>query len=123
MIETIVNEYKQSDRDIRALAYVLIALLAAFAGRAAILIYECQYQDLWPILPQVVPLLSVLVIVRVANRLISNGNIIREDDRRQEIVRTTHHLIAIAQDLWARVGYIKVMLTEGGRPTINSRVR
>jgi hypothetical protein len=27
-----------------------------------------------------------LVVVRVANRLISNGHILREDDRRQELV-------------------------------------
>jgi hypothetical protein len=118
MIESIVNEYRRSDRDIDALTYVVIAFLVAFAVRAAILIYECRYQDIWPLLPQVVPLLAVLVVVRVANRLISNGNIIREDDRRQEIVRTTHHLIAITQDLRARVGYAKAMLTEGGRPPI-----
>lgn len=64
-----------------------------------------------------VPLLSVLVVVRVANRLIVNGNIIREDDRRQELARTTHHLIAITKDLRARVGFAKAVLTEEGRPS------
>lgn len=118
MIEHLVNEYRRSDRDIDALTYVVIAFLFVFAGRVAILIYECRYQDLWPLLPQVVPLLSVLVVVRVANRLISNGNILREDDRRQEIVLTTHRLIAITKDLKDRVGYAKAMLTEGGRSPI-----
>ena len=118
MIESIVNEYRRSDRDINALTYVVIVFLGAFAGRAAILIYECRYQDLWSLLPQVVPLLSVLVVIRVANRLISNGKIIREDDRRQEIVRTTHHLIAITNDLRARVGFAKAMFTEGARTPI-----
>lgn len=96
----------------------MIAFLFVFACRAVILIYDCQYQDFWPLLTNVVPLLSVLVVVRVANRLISNGNILREDDRRQEIVRTTHHLIAITKDLLARVGYAKLIIAEGGRPTI-----
>lgn len=118
MIETLLAAYKRSDRDIDALTYVVIAFLIAFAGRGAMLVYECRYQELWPLLPQSVPLLSVLVVVRVANRLISNGHILREDDRRQELVRTTHHLIAITKDLRARVGYAKEMLSEGGRPTL-----
>lgn len=118
MIESLVKKYKRSDRDLDALTYVVIAFLLVFAGRAAILIYGSQYRELWKLLPQVVPLLSVLVVVRVANRLISNGNIIREDDRQQELVRTTHHLIAITTDLLAKVGYATTILTEGGRPHI-----
>lgn len=118
VIETLLAAYKRSDRDIEALTYVVIAFLIAFAGRGAMLLYECRYQELWPLLPQAVPLLSVLVVVRVANRLISNGHILREDDRRQELVRTTHHLIAIAEDLRARIGYAKKILSEGGRPTL-----
>lgn len=117
MIEAFVNEYRRSNRDIDALTYVVIAFLLLIIGRTAQLIYECQYQALWQLLPQAVPLLSVLVVVRVANRLLSNGIILREDDRRQEIVRTTHHLIAIAKDLKARVGYVKSTLTKGGRPS------
>lgn len=118
MIETLLAAYKRSDRDIDALTYVVIVFLLTFALRGAMLIYECRYQELWPLLPQVVPLLSVLVVVRVANRLISNGHILREDDRRQELVRTTHHLIAITEDLRARVDYAKKMLSEGSRPTL-----
>lgn len=117
MIESFVSEYKRSNRDINALTYVVISFLLLIIGRAAQLVYECQYQALWQLLPQAVPLLSVLVVVRVANRLLSNGSILREDDRRQEIIRTTHHLIAIAKDLKARVGYVKSALTEGGRPS------
>jgi hypothetical protein len=118
MIESFVNDYKRSDRDVDALTYVVLAFLLAFAGRAAMLIYQCRYHEIWPLLPQVVPLLSVLVVVRVANRLISNGKINREDDRRQELVRTTHHLIAITQDLQGRVNYVKAIFNEGGIPSI-----
>lgn len=108
---------RRSDRDIDVLTYVVISFLVLIVGRAAQLVYESEYQALWKLLPMAVPLLSVLVIVRVANRIILNGSIIREDDRRQEIVRTTHHLIAIAKDLKARVGYVKAMLRDGGVPS------
>ncbi|MDR7271014.1 hypothetical protein J2X20_003672 [Pelomonas saccharophila] len=118
MIESLVKVYTRSDRDIGALTYVVVAFLTAFAVRAAMLVYERKFDDVWPLLPQAVPLLAVLVAVRVANRLLSNNNIIREDDRRQELVRTTHHLIAITKDLRARVGYAKAILTDGGRPRI-----
>ena len=117
MIESHLSNFKRSDRDLNALTYVVIAFLVLIVGRAAHLIFKCQYQELWQLLPQAIPLLSVLVVVRMANRLLSNGNIIRDDDRRHEIVRTTHHLIAIAKDLKARVGYVKAMLTEGSRPS------
>ena len=118
MIESLVNNYERSNRDINALTYVVLAFLVLIIGRAAILIYECQFSDLWQLLPYALPLLSMLVVVRVANRLLSNGSIMRLDDRRQEIVRTTHHLLAVAKDLEARVGYVKAVLAEGGRPPI-----
>lgn len=116
MIEPFVKAYKLSDRDIDALTYAVVVLILLIVGRAAQLLYGSQYQEFWQLLPQAVPLLSVLVVVRVANRLLANGSILREAERQLEIVRTTHHLIAIAKDLKARVGYVKAMLTEGGRP-------
>jgi hypothetical protein len=118
MIESLVSDYKQVDRDIDALTYVVLTLLVLIIGRAALLIYESQFSALWQLLTYVVPLVSVLVVVRVANRLLLNGNIIREEDRRQEIVRTTHNLIAIANDLKARVGFVKTILAEGRIPLI-----
>lgn len=117
MIQSFLSDYRRSDRDINVLACVVIAFLMLLSCRAAILIYENRYLELWNIIPMVVSLLSILVIIRVANRLISNGNITREDDRRLEIVRVTHHLIAIAKDLRSRVGFVKTTLKDGGRPS------
>lgn len=118
MIESLIRDYKRSERDIKALIYAVVVLLAVIIFRAVQFSYESQYQALWQLIPQAIPLLSVLVVACVADRLLLNFKIIREDDRRQEVVRTTHHLIAITQDLQARVGYVKKMLTEGGRPSI-----
>lgn len=118
MINSLINSYSRSDRDINVLTCVLLVFLFLITVRAALLIYECQFSEIWTLLPYAVHLLSALVVVRVANRLLLNGSIIRENDRRQEVMRTTHHLIAIAKDLKSRVGYVKLMLTEGGRPPI-----
>lgn len=119
MIKLLIREYNRADRAIKALSYFLIAFLILIAIRSAILICEHQYSKLWDLLPQAVPLLSVLTVVQVANRLISNSYIIQENTRRQEIVQTTHHLIAISQDLEVRVAYVKTLLTEGSRPPIS----
>lgn len=116
MIKTLLATYNRSDRDITALTYVLIIFLFTLIGRGVIFIYDSQYQKFWSVVFQAVPLLAALVAVRVANRLISNSHILREDDRRQELMRTTHHLIATIQDLRAKVSYAMDMLREGGRP-------
>jgi hypothetical protein len=118
MIHQLVKSFQRIDRDIEALTYVLVALLLIVVTRSVLFVYKCQYDQLWALLAPTTTLLTTLLVVRVANRLIVNSNIIREDERRQEIVRTTHHLIAITQDLRARVGYVKTMLSEGGRPTL-----
>jgi hypothetical protein len=113
MNHPLLKTFRRINRDIEVLTYILLVFLVIAAIRATILIYKDQYDQLWSLLSPTVPLLAALLIVRVANRLIVHNNIIREDDRRQEIVRTTHHLIAITKDLRARVGYCKVILSEG----------
>ncbi|MGM9514240.1 hypothetical protein ACS5PK_08310 [Roseateles sp. DB2] len=118
MIERQLASYKKADRDVTALGCVVALFLALLVGYAMWLGFERKYDELLKLMPQAIPLLSVLVVVRVANRALLNADIIRIDDRRQEIVRTTHHLIAIATDLKERVGYAKAMFIEGGRPII-----
>lgn len=117
MIHRLVSEYHRHDRDIDVLTYVLVALLLAIVVRTTLLVYGGKYDDLWSLLGPTTTLVAALLVVRVASRLIANGNIIREDDRRQEVVRTTHHLIAITKDLKGRVGFVKKVL-EDGAPTL-----
>ncbi len=57
-----------------------------------------------------------MIVTLSAKRLIENGRIQREDDRRVEIVQVTHHLIAVSKDLKQRVGYAKELLTKGDKP-------
>lgn len=118
MIQALEKAFKDNDRDVDALAHVLMAFVVALVGRAIFFIYEESYQDLWALMPLAVPLLAALAVVRVANRLLISGHMVREDERRQDLVRTTHHLIAITTDLRQRVGYFRKLMSEGGRPPI-----
>jgi hypothetical protein len=54
---------------------------------------------------------SVLIVVSSASRLILFNNIIREDDRRADMVRTTHQLIAITKDLQQKIFFLKGLLS------------
>jgi len=118
MIHQLLQNFKSVDRDIEALSNVLIVFIIALATRVAFLLYQEQYDGLWFLLGSIAPIVAALLIARAAARLIINGQIIREDDRRQELVRVTHHLIAVTKDLKARVGYVKSMLNSDSRSVI-----
>ena len=45
-----------------------------------------------------------------------HGQVQREDDRRREIVRVTHHLLAVTKDLKSRIGYFRKLMEEGDKP-------
>lgn len=118
MIQQLSRRFQSLDRDVNALGNILGVFLLILVARAIQFVYEGQYNQLGNLLGSATPLIAALLITRVANRLIVNGDIIRENDRRQEIARTTHHLIAITQDLRARVEYIHVIFKDGGHPAI-----
>lgn len=118
MIHKLLSEFRRADRDIDALTYVLVSLLLVLAGRVAFLVYGGQFDQLWSLLAPTIPVIAALLVVRVANRLIISGNIVREDERRKDIVRITHHLIAITKDLKGRVEFVKKLLSEGSGPVL-----
>lgn len=116
MIHRLVNKFQHLERDINALSYVFIFSTLVIVARTAQLVYECRCEQPLSLLTSSIPLLAALLVARVAKRVIVNGDIIRADERRLDLVRTTHHLLAISQDLQARVKYVKGMLIKGGRP-------
>jgi len=59
---------------------------------------------------------SALLVAFAGKRQIAHSTLIREDDRRQDIVRVTHHLLAIATDLNSHVTYFNTLLIKGDRP-------
>jgi hypothetical protein len=116
MIDHLVRKFERLDKDVEALSNVLLIFIVLLFARVTLLIYEHRFDELWAILAPMTALVAALLVARVASRLITNNNIIREDDRRMDIVRVTHHLLAVAQDLRARVDYVKTMLSTGNRP-------
>lgn len=113
MINKILQSYKKFDRDIDALSGLLLFLMLLIIGRVIACVFQKEYDALWPLLISAIPIVAAMLVVRVANRQITHGNLIREDDRRQQVVRVTHHLIAIALDMRQRVGFMHKILDEG----------
>lgn len=116
MIEHLFRKFERLDRDVEVLSYILLGFIALLSARMALLVYEQKFEKLWDIFAPMTALVAALLVARVATRLITNNDIIREDDRRRDIVRVTHHLLIIVQDLLARINYVKVILGGGSRP-------
>lgn len=117
MIHQYLKEFNSADREIAALKYTLMALLCIVAYRAVSLLSEERYSDLWVLLTPSITCFSVLIACSIANRLIANNNIIRTNEQRINLVRTTHYLIAVTKDLRQKVGHIRSII-DGRMPAI-----
>jgi carbon starvation protein CstA len=117
MINGLLRKFEKLDRDIEALSYVLIAFAFVLIFRILFLLYQCRFEELWTLFGPFTAIVAAMLVARVAKHLIANNNIIRENDRRINLVRVTHHLLAVTQDMFAQVEYVKIMLTSGKRPT------
>lgn len=112
MIDQLVKRFNHLERDIQALTYVLIAFFLTLAYRAAFLINEGHYNELWSLIAPTISILAALLVASASNHLIVNDRINRMDDRNREIIRTTHHLIAICKDLHGKIYYVKLLLSD-----------
>jgi hypothetical protein len=117
MIDQLIKRFSYLEREIRALTYVLIALFLVLAYRAASLTYEGKYDELWLLIAPTITVLAALQVTSVPNRLIVNDRINRMNDQNREIIRITHHLIAVCKDLDSKVYYVKLMLSDNTRPS------
>ncbi len=113
MIERLTIEFRKYDRDINVLVFVLTVLLLIIVGRAIVFIYERNFEGLWSLLLPATPVIAAILVARVAGRLIVNEQITRENQRRQDVVRVSHHLIAVTKDLKARVAFVAGALERG----------
>ena len=62
MIHQLVKRFQRLDRDIEALAYVLVAFISILAARAAWFVYVFQYDQLWSLLTPTTTLLAALLV-------------------------------------------------------------
>lgn len=111
----LLKTYKKLQRDIDALSSVLLVFLVGLLARAVYLIYQGDFQELWKLTGSITSLVAALLVVKTAEHLIANGEIAREDQRRLDLVRVTHHLLAITKDLQSKVAYLRHVLDGGGR--------
>ncbi len=118
MIHSYIQKFTNLERDINTLSYVLIVFFSIQLCRSCYFIFIGQYDQLAFLFESILTIISVLIVIKGASRLIVNSNIIREDDHRRELIRTTHHLIAITRDLEQKILYLKTLLKESETSTI-----
>jgi len=64
-------------------------------------------------------LISAVLVATVASRLLTHNKVTREEDDCKDIVRITHHLIAIIMDLRNRVEYSKDSFKKSVEPPVS----
>ncbi|BBN82028.1 hypothetical protein PA25_20130 [Pseudoalteromonas sp. A25] len=117
MIFDLVKKYETIDRDIKWLTWLLITYCCLVLFRIIYCLYIKDFNYLFEGAKSLLPPLTALLVVQVANRLIINNRILEENEQRVETVQSTHHAIVIVKDLKAKVGYVKHCI-ENNRPPI-----
>lgn len=111
-------EFQRSERDLLAVQTSILVLLVILLAYGGTLIYERDWTALVPLLPPVTAACAAMLVAKTATRLLTYNILVRADDRTQDIVRVTHHSLAIINDLRGRVQYMKLALVEGKRPLV-----
>ncbi|MFZ4440038.1 MAG: hypothetical protein ACOYOS_16550 [Syntrophales bacterium] len=117
-MKKLMLEYDNLEKDIVALSYFAFFMLCGLVGYVIWLLYEGKIDKIWNSSGPLGALVAALLVSKVASRLLVRNSITREDDRRQDIVRGTHHLIAVINELTERVNYAASTLRDGKRPLI-----
>lgn len=112
------GHYAKLERQICALEIFAIVLFCLLAGQAIYLVYNQKVDDALKISMPLGALISAMLVAKVASRLLAHNVILREDDRRQDIVRIAHHLLAVISDLRNRVAYTADMFRGGSQPLV-----
>lgn len=118
MIESLVRKFNLIEKDVNLLTKVLTILLLFIWFRACYLAYVRDFVSIWGLLGPLTSVAATLLISRIASRLIVHGQVLKEDERRQEIVKVTHQLLAVTKDLKAKVGYFNKLMREGDKPVV-----
>lgn len=113
-----MGHYVKLKRQVGALEILASVLFCLLAGYAIYLMYDQKFDKALTVSMPLGAMVSALLVAKVASRLLKYNDIVREDDRQQDIVRVTHHLLVVISDLRDRVGYAIGMFRDGGRPLI-----
>ena len=116
-MKNLLSEYSKLERQFGFLELFACVLFCLYVADGVRLVWEHGI-NLAEAFGRVGIIVSVLLVATVASRQLAHSDIVREDDRRRDIVRITHHLMLVLSDLRQRVSYASTVLSEGGRPLI-----
>ncbi len=109
-LRSLLKEYRCADTAIKYILATIAVLATAFIFLAAKT--ACQ-EGVWAGIKALLPLsylASASLLAFAANRQIIHTNIVRESVRREDVVRVTHHLLAVVTDLTNRIHYTEQKL-------------
>lgn len=106
----------RSERDLRAVQTLVLLLLALLLCYTAVLIFQRDWNALVSMLPPFTAACAAMLVAKTATRLLTYNMLVRADDRAQDVVRVTHHSLAVINDLRGRLRYMRIALLEDSRP-------
>lgn len=112
------EHFGKIEKEVSALEKLVVFLFCLLAGYAIYLVYQQKIEDALKVFLPLGALISALLVAKVASRVLAHNNIVREDERRQDVVRISHHLLAVLIDLRQRVGISVHAFREGGIPPL-----
>lgn len=109
-------DLQRSERDLRAVQALVLSLLALLLAYAGLLVFQSNWGSLVSILPPLTAACAAMLVAKTATRFLNYNMLVRADDRAQDVVRVTHHALAVVNDLRGRVQYMRAALLEDSRP-------
>ena len=106
MLRKMLSRYTIIERDLRALGLLAIGLFFVLLAASCNLLLKQDYRGASELLVWIVPLLSALIVIKVADRLIQSNAIERTEKRHLEIARICNFLITSVQDMKGRVEFL-----------------
>ena len=117
-MKNLIPKYLKLDREIRFLEYFAIFLLTLLVVYTIWSIFNKGIENSIGAIEQLGILVSVLIVSKMSLRQLVHTDITQEDIRRMNIVRVTHHLMTIIDDLKNKVSYIEGVFEPVNSPTI-----
>lgn len=112
------HELQLTERDLTGVQFFLLLLLSSLFCYAIYLVYIRDWKTLVGLLPATTAACAALLVAKTATRLLIYNMFVRVDDHAHDIVRITHHTMAIVNDLRGRIRFMKIALSKGNRPLI-----
>lgn len=115
-MKRLLTRYLKLQNEIRYLEYFAIFLLGFLTINLINSLYENGVKNSTSGLEVLGVLVSVLLISKVASRQIVHVDVSYENTRNMDIVRVTHQLIAVINDLKDKVAFLGKLISEGNKP-------